>query len=152
MEERKRRSRPYTQREQAAILTGCNMHFPRAKITFKRKVFALLYALATLVLCFLLARAVVAKPFLVTDGQPIAEAGIRYEIQINGGEWTPAARLEDGAFITLREDLEPLALPDGDYTFIVRACNIWECGPASDPLSETKSAPGKPATPRLTAE
>ena len=53
----------------------------------------------------------------------------------------------------MREDLEQLALADGDYTFLARACNLWgECSSPSDPFEHTKVTPGKPATPSLVAE
>lgn len=111
-----------------------------------RMIRLLIFIIVLLPICSL------ASPFLITDPQPAGEAGSYYEIQINDGEWIRADRSEDNGQVSLRHDIGPMALADGDYVFLVRACNVWECGPSSDPFETKKKAPGKPASPSLTGE
>lgn len=151
-ESRARRAREYSEKMKIALDNEVRRFDKKAK-----RDEAIIWIVITLVCAMFILMAVYsfseASPFLVCDPQSATEAGDRYEYRIDAGEWKVGNRIDNGdGTVTFRQDMAPEALADGEHTFEVRACNLWRCGDASDPLANTKTTPSKALSPSLVAD
>jgi len=92
-----------------------------------------------------------AAPFLTCDPYA-ATTGVDFRVRFNGGAWVdvPATVAADGGR-SLKYDLAPLALANGNHTVEIKAVNLWAESPTT-PFSFSKDVPVAPVTIHLSKQ